>query len=94
MGQFIGEQSEIQSKFALYSQEKGTREGLEKIQSQGLSMDEVLQKAKIDEAYFLEELQKMEVVDASDIDLHPISLDEHGSNMTAFSPQDIEDLRD
>ncbi|KAF8105163.1 hypothetical protein N665_0162s0042 [Sinapis alba] len=93
MGQFLGEQPEIQSRLALYSQAKGTREGLEKIQSQGLSMDKVLQKAKIDEAYFLEELQKMEIVDAGEIDLHPISLDEHGSNMTAFSPQDLEDLR-
>ncbi|KAF8105847.1 hypothetical protein N665_0153s0008 [Sinapis alba] len=42
MGQFLGEQPEIQSRLALYSQAKGTREGLEKIQSQGLSMDEVL----------------------------------------------------
>ncbi|KAF8093427.1 hypothetical protein N665_0383s0055 [Sinapis alba] len=57
MGQFLGEQPEIQSRLGLYSQAKGTREWLEKIQSQGLSMDEVLQKAKIDEAYFLEELQ-------------------------------------
>ncbi|KAF8082340.1 hypothetical protein N665_0831s0003 [Sinapis alba] len=72
---------------------KGTREGLEKIQSQGLAMDEVLQKEKIEEAYFLEELQKMEVVDADEIDLHPISLDEYGSNMVAFSPQGLEDLR-
>ncbi|KAF8088642.1 hypothetical protein N665_0532s0006 [Sinapis alba] len=93
MGQFIREQTEIQSKLALYSQAKGTREGLEKIQSQGLSMDEVLQKAKIDEAHFLEKLQKMEIVDASEINLLPIGLDEHGSNMTTFSPQDIEDLR-
>ncbi|KAF8105310.1 hypothetical protein N665_0159s0015 [Sinapis alba] len=93
MGQFLGEQPEIQSRLAMYSKVKGTREGLEKIQSQGLAMDEVLQKAKIDEAYFLEELQKMEVVDADEIDLHPISLDEHGSNMMAFSPQDLEELR-
>ncbi|KAF8093396.1 hypothetical protein N665_0383s0028 [Sinapis alba] len=56
MGQFLGEQPVIQSRLALYSQAKGTREGLEKIQLQGLTMDEVLQKAKIDEAYFLEEL--------------------------------------
>ncbi|KAF8080254.1 hypothetical protein N665_0961s0002 [Sinapis alba] len=54
MGQFLGEQPEIQSRLALYSQAKETREGLEKIQSQGLAMDEVLQKAKIDEAHFLE----------------------------------------
>ncbi|KAF8088549.1 hypothetical protein N665_0537s0004 [Sinapis alba] len=33
MGQFLGEQTEIQSKLALYSQAKGTREGLEKIQT-------------------------------------------------------------
>ncbi|KAF8046959.1 hypothetical protein N665_3295s0001 [Sinapis alba] len=32
MGQFLGEQPEIQSRLALYSQAKGTREGLEKIQ--------------------------------------------------------------
>ncbi|KAF8088079.1 hypothetical protein N665_0554s0009 [Sinapis alba] len=93
MGQFLGEQPEIQSRLALYSQAKGTREGLEKIQSQGLAMDEVLRKAKIEEAHFLEELQKMEVVDADEIDLHPISLDEHGSKMMAFSPQDLEELR-
>ncbi|KAF8105159.1 hypothetical protein N665_0162s0038 [Sinapis alba] len=93
MGQFIGEQIEIQSKLALYSQAKGTREGLEKIQTQGLSMDEVLQKARVDEVYLLEELQKMEVVDASKIDLLSIGLDEHGSNMTVFSPEDIEELR-
>ncbi|KAF8095622.1 hypothetical protein N665_0328s0002 [Sinapis alba] len=35
VGQFLGEQNEIQPKLALYSQAKGTREGLEKIQSQG-----------------------------------------------------------
>ncbi|KAF8087331.1 hypothetical protein N665_0589s0012 [Sinapis alba] len=93
MGQFLGEQPEIQSRLALYSQAKGTREGLEKIQSQGLAMDEVLQKAKVDEAHFLEELQRMEVVDADEIDLRPISLDEHGSNMMVFSPQDLEELR-
>ncbi|KAF8053185.1 hypothetical protein N665_1452s0002 [Sinapis alba] len=93
MGQFLGEQPEIQSRLALYSQAKGTREGLEKIQSQGLAMDEVLQKAKVDEAHFLAELQRMEVVDADEIDLRPISLDEHGSNMMVFSPQDLEELR-
>ncbi|KAF8047187.1 hypothetical protein N665_3157s0001 [Sinapis alba] len=93
MGQFLGEKPEIQSRLALYSQAKGTREGLEKIQSQGLAMDEVLQKAKVDEAHFLEELQRMEVVDADEIDLRPISLDEHGSNMMVFSPQDLEELR-
>ncbi|KAF8050380.1 hypothetical protein N665_1983s0001 [Sinapis alba] len=93
MGQFLGEQPEIQSRLALYSQAKGTREGLEKIQSQGLAMDEVLQKAKVDEAHFLEGLQRMEVVDADEIDLRPISLDEHGSNLMVFSPQDLEELR-
>ncbi|KAF8092063.1 hypothetical protein N665_0425s0006 [Sinapis alba] len=93
VGQFLGEQNEIQSKLALYSQAKGTREGLEKIQSQGLSMKEVLQKARTDEAHFLEELQSMEIVDASEIDLLSVDLDEHGSNMTVFSPKDIQDLR-
>ncbi|KAF8094489.1 hypothetical protein N665_0361s0014 [Sinapis alba] len=93
MGQFLGEPDEIQSKLALYSQAKGTREGLEKIQSQGLSMEEVLQKARTDEAHFLEELQSMEIVDASEIDLLPVDLDEHGSNMAVFSPEDIQDLR-
>ncbi|KAF8047448.1 hypothetical protein N665_3022s0001 [Sinapis alba] len=93
MGQFMGEQNEIQSKLALYSQAKGTREGLEKIQSQGLSMEKVLQKARIDEAHFLEELQSMEIVDASEIDLLPIDLNEHGSNIAVFSPEDIQDLR-
>ncbi|KAF8110981.1 hypothetical protein N665_0077s0042 [Sinapis alba] len=93
MGQFIRGQTEIQSKLALYSRAKGTREGLEKIQTQGLSMDEVLQKARTDETHLLEELQKMEIVDASEIDLLSIDLDEHGSNMTVFSPEDIQELR-
>ncbi|KAF8048904.1 hypothetical protein N665_2362s0001 [Sinapis alba] len=93
MGQFLGEKNEIQSKLALYSQAKGTREGLEKIQSQGLSMEEVLQKTRTDEAHFLEELQSMEIVEASEIDLLPVDLDEHGSNMAVFSPEDIQDLR-
>ncbi|KAF8112801.1 hypothetical protein N665_0061s0010 [Sinapis alba] len=91
--QFIDEQPLIQFKLALYSQAKGTREGLEKIQTQGLSIDKVLQQARADEAKYQEELQGMEVVEASEIDLVPIGLDEHRSNMTAFSPQDIEDLR-
>ncbi|KAF8107174.1 hypothetical protein N665_0125s0004 [Sinapis alba] len=93
MGQFLEEQPEIQSKLALYSQAKGTREGLEKIQTQGLSMEEVLQKARTDEAHFLEELQSMEIVDASEIDLLPVDLDEYGSNMAVFSLEDIQDLR-
>ncbi|KAF8053518.1 hypothetical protein N665_1407s0001 [Sinapis alba] len=93
VGQFLGEQSEIQAKLALYSQAKGTREGLEKIQLQGLSTEEVLEKARTDEAHFLEELQKMEVVDATEIDLLPVDLDEHGSNMAVFSPEDIQHLR-
>ncbi|KAF8113074.1 hypothetical protein N665_0057s0026 [Sinapis alba] len=80
VGQFLGEQSEIQAKLALYSQARGTREGLEKIQLQGLSTEEVLEKARTDEAHFLEDLQKMEVVDANEIDLLPVDLDEHGSN--------------
>ncbi|KAF8109251.1 hypothetical protein N665_0099s0003 [Sinapis alba] len=92
VGQFLGEQSEIQAKLALYSQAKGTREGLEKIQLQGLSTEEVLEKARTDEAHFLEELQSMEVVDATEIDLLPVDLDEHGSNMAVFSPEDIQDL--
>ncbi|KAF8048911.1 hypothetical protein N665_2356s0001 [Sinapis alba] len=93
VGQFLGEQSEIQAKLALYSQAKGTREGLEKIQLQGLSTEEVLEKARTDEAHFLEELQKMEVVDSTEIDLLPVDLDEHGSNMAVFSPEDIQNLR-
>ncbi|KAF8096825.1 hypothetical protein N665_0300s0002 [Sinapis alba] len=91
--QFVAEQTSIQSKLALYSQAKGTWEGLEKIKTQGLSMDEVLQQARADEVQLLEELQRMEEVDNSEINLVPIGLDEHGSNLTAFSPQDIEDLR-
>ncbi|KAF8104276.1 hypothetical protein N665_0175s0005 [Sinapis alba] len=91
--QFLEEQPTIQFKLALYSQAKGTREGLEKIQTQGLSMEEVLQQARADEAKYQEKLQGMEVVEASEIVLVPIGLDEHGSNMTAFSPQDTEDLR-
>ncbi|KAF8083327.1 hypothetical protein N665_0781s0005 [Sinapis alba] len=93
VGQVLGEQNEIQAKLALYSQAKGTREGLEKIQLQGLLMEEVLEKARTDEAHFLEELQSMEVVDASQIDLLPVDLDEYGSNMAVFSPEDIQDLR-
>ncbi|KAF8088657.1 hypothetical protein N665_0532s0020 [Sinapis alba] len=87
--QFIEEQPSIQFKLDLYSQAKGTREGLEKIQIQGLSMDEVLQEARADEVKYQEEMQGMEVIVASEINLVPIGLDEHGSNMTAFSPQDI-----
>ncbi|KAF8083602.1 hypothetical protein N665_0764s0009 [Sinapis alba] len=93
VGQFLSEQSEIQAKLALYSQAKGTREGLEKIQLQGLSTEEVLEKARTDEAHFLEELQNMEVVDSTEIDLLPVDLDEHGSNMAVFSPEDIQNLR-
>ncbi|KAF8084345.1 hypothetical protein N665_0721s0002 [Sinapis alba] len=93
MRQFIEEQSSIQFKLALYSQAKGTREGLEKIHTQGLSMDEILQQARADEVQYQEDLQGMEVIDASKINLAPIGLDKHGSNMAAFSPQDIEDLR-
>ncbi|KAF8104084.1 hypothetical protein N665_0180s0004 [Sinapis alba] len=92
MRQFIEEKASIQFQLALYSQAKGTREGLEKIQTQGLSMDEVLQKARADEVQLLGELLRMEVVDTFEINLVPIGLDEHGSNMTALSPQDIEDL--
>ncbi|KAF8087318.1 hypothetical protein N665_0590s0005 [Sinapis alba] len=93
VGQFLGEQSEIQAKLALYLQAKGTREGLEKIQLQGLSTEEVLEKARTDEAHFLEELQNMEVVDATEIDLLPVDIDERGSNMAVFSPEDIQNLR-
>ncbi|KAF8116597.1 hypothetical protein N665_0016s0027 [Sinapis alba] len=91
--QFVAEQTSIQSKLSLYSQAKGTRKGLEKIKTQGLPMDEVLQQARTDEAQLLEELQQMEVVDDSEINFVLIGLDEHGSNLTAFSPQVIEDLR-
>ncbi|KAF8106159.1 hypothetical protein N665_0146s0005 [Sinapis alba] len=50
MRQFVEEQPSIQSKLALYSQAKGIRESLEKIHSQGLSMEEILQQARADEA--------------------------------------------
>ncbi|KAF8053674.1 hypothetical protein N665_1385s0002 [Sinapis alba] len=93
MCQFVEEQPSIQSKLALYSQAKGIRESLEKIHSQGLSMEEILQQARADEVKYQGELQGMEVVEASEIDLTPIVVDEHGSNMAVFSPQDIEDLR-
>ncbi|KAF8106386.1 hypothetical protein N665_0141s0009 [Sinapis alba] len=49
--------------------------------------------ARADEAKYQGDLQGMEVVEASEIDLTLIGVDEHGSNMTVFSPQDIEDLR-
>ncbi|KAF8081450.1 hypothetical protein N665_0886s0010 [Sinapis alba] len=52
----------------------------------------VYEKARANEDKYQEELQGMEIVEASEIVLVPIGLDEHGSNMTAFSPQDIEDL--
>ncbi|KAF8105971.1 hypothetical protein N665_0149s0001 [Sinapis alba] len=42
--QFVEEQPLIQSKLALYSQAKGIRESLEKIDSQGLSMEEISNK--------------------------------------------------
>ncbi|KAF8048149.1 hypothetical protein N665_2639s0001 [Sinapis alba] len=93
MRQFIEEQPSIQSKLALFSQAKGIRESLEKIHSQGLPMEEIFQQARADEMKYHGELQEMEVVEASEIDLTPIGIDEHGSNMAVFSPQDIEDLR-
>ncbi|KAF8095406.1 hypothetical protein N665_0334s0026 [Sinapis alba] len=43
MHQYLDEQSPIQSKLVLYSQAKGAREGLEKIQALGMSIDEVLE---------------------------------------------------
>ncbi|KAF8046652.1 hypothetical protein N665_3546s0001 [Sinapis alba] len=93
MRQFIEEQPSIQSKLALFSQAKGIRESLEKIHSQGLPMEEILQQARADEMRYHGEIQEMEVVEASEIDLSLIGIDEHGSNMAVFSPQDIEDLR-
>ncbi|KAF8093676.1 hypothetical protein N665_0381s0035 [Sinapis alba] len=93
MRQFIEEQPSIQSKLALFSQAKGIRESLEKIHSQGLSMEEILQQARDDEMRYHGEIQEMEVVEASEIDLSLTGVDEHGSNMSILSPQDIEDLR-
>ncbi|KAF8045209.1 hypothetical protein N665_5399s0001 [Sinapis alba] len=93
MRQFIEEQPSIQSKLALFSQAKGIRESLEKIHSQGLSMEEILQQARDDEMRYHGEIQEMEVVEASEIDLSLIGIDEHGSNMAILSPQDVEDLR-
>ncbi|KAF8093090.1 hypothetical protein N665_0391s0004 [Sinapis alba] len=49
--------------------------------------------ALADEAKYQGELQGMKVVEASEIDLTLIGVDDHGSNMAVFSPQDIEDLR-
>ncbi|KAF8115501.1 hypothetical protein N665_0026s0045 [Sinapis alba] len=92
MCQFIEEQPSIQSKLALFSQAKGIRESLENIHSQGLPMEEILQQARADEMRYHGEIQEMEVVEASEIDLTLIGIDEHGSNMAVFSPQDIEDL--
>ncbi|KAF8109752.1 hypothetical protein N665_0092s0024 [Sinapis alba] len=93
MRQFIEEQPSIQSKLALFSQAKGIRESLEKIHSQGLSMEEILQQARDDEMRYHGKIQEMEVVEASEIDLSLIGIDEHGSNMAILSPQDVEDLR-
>ncbi|KAF8047505.1 hypothetical protein N665_2997s0003 [Sinapis alba] len=50
-------------------------------------------KARADEMKYHGELQEMEVVEASEIDLTPIGIYEHGSNIAVFSPQYIEDLR-
>ncbi|KAF8109303.1 hypothetical protein N665_0098s0031 [Sinapis alba] len=72
---------------------KGTRECLEKIQALGMSMDKVLEKVRADETRYSDELKEMEVVEASEINLQPFGLDEHGSNLTIFSPRDFEDLR-
>ncbi|KAF8088716.1 hypothetical protein N665_0532s0075 [Sinapis alba] len=91
--QFVEEQPSIQSKLALYSQAKGIRESLKKIHTQGLPMDEILRQARADEAKYQGELQGMEIIEASEIDLAPIGVGEHGSNMAVFSPQDIEYLR-
>ncbi|KAF8107317.1 hypothetical protein N665_0123s0008 [Sinapis alba] len=66
---------------------KGIRESLEKIHSQGLSMEEILQKARADKLKYQGELQGMEVIEASKIDLTPIGVDKHGSNMAVFSPK-------
>ncbi|KAF8116106.1 hypothetical protein N665_0022s0036 [Sinapis alba] len=85
MRQFIEEQPSIQSKLALFSQAKGIRESLEKIHLQGLPMEEILQQARADEMKYHRELQEMEVVEASEIDLTPIGIDEHGSNMAVFA---------
>ncbi|KAF8100594.1 hypothetical protein N665_0221s0071 [Sinapis alba] len=79
--QFVEEQPLIQSKLALYSQVEGIRESLEKIDSQGLSMEEILQQARADEEKYQGELQGMEVVEASEIDLTLTRIDEHGLNM-------------
>ncbi|KAF8087107.1 hypothetical protein N665_0599s0003 [Sinapis alba] len=91
--EFVEEQPSIQSKLALYSQAEGIRESLEKIHNQGLPMDGILRQARAGEAKYQGELQGMEIIEASEIDLAPIGVDEHVSNMAVFSPQDIEDLR-
>ncbi|KAF8109199.1 hypothetical protein N665_0101s0028 [Sinapis alba] len=92
MRHYLDEQPAIQSKLVLYSQAKGAREGLEKIQVLGMSIDEVLEQVRIDEARYFDELNAMEVTYASEINFQPIGLDEHDSNLTIFSPQDIEDF--
>ncbi|KAF8085649.1 hypothetical protein N665_0654s0002 [Sinapis alba] len=69
------------------------RESLEKIHTQGLLVDEILRQARDDEDKYQGELQGMEIIKASEIDLAPIGVDEHGSNMAVFSSQDIEDFR-
>ncbi|KAF8104090.1 hypothetical protein N665_0180s0009 [Sinapis alba] len=92
MLQFLEEQPVIQHNLVLFSQAKGAREGLEKIQALGMSMDEVLEQVRADETRYSDELKEMEIIEASEINLQPIGLDEQGSNLTVFSPQDIEDL--
>ncbi|KAF8102764.1 hypothetical protein N665_0195s0001 [Sinapis alba] len=83
----------VYEKLVLCSQAKGAREGLEKIQALGMSIDEVLEQLRADENRYSDELNEMEVIEASEINLQPIGLDEHGSNLSVFSPQEIEGLR-
>ncbi|KAF8107461.1 hypothetical protein N665_0121s0014 [Sinapis alba] len=93
MRQYLEEQSVIRSKWVLYSQAKGARESLEKIQTLGMSMYEVLEQVGAGETRYSYKLSEMETIEASEINLQPIGLDEHVSNLKIFSPQDIEDLR-
>ncbi|KAF8115510.1 hypothetical protein N665_0026s0053 [Sinapis alba] len=95
MRQYLDEQPAIQGKLVLCSQAKGGREGLQKIQDLGMSINEVLEQVRIDEARYSDELNAMEITDSCEINLDPpgLGLDEHGFNLPIFSPQDVKDLR-
>ncbi|KAF8114407.1 hypothetical protein N665_0038s0031 [Sinapis alba] len=67
MRQYLEEQSVIRSKRVLYSQAKGARESIEKIQTLGMSMYEVLEQVEAGETRYSYKLSEMETIEASEI---------------------------